>query len=606
MVKLPRKLQKRWKIYKLSQEFDAVFLHKKRLNYLDAKVLRKYAKKIIYDFDDAVMYGTDTPEYGSASHFFAFRRTVRLADMVIAGNSYLAEHAKRFNNCVEILPTGLDTGEYKNCRVEKKDNKVRLVWIGSRSTLRYLSEIKPALEQIGLRFKNVVLRIICDEFFDLQNMPVEKYIWRKETEVADLVTADIGLAPLPDDRFTRGKCGFKILQYAAAGLPVITSPVGTNREYVRDGITGYYASDVSQWVDKIAELVVNAEKRRHIGRAAKAEVDKFDVNVIGPRLYRLIADCTGITSYSERKVSCSVGISVPQTKTVSICIPTYNQKQYLKGTLNSILEQTYKDYEIIIVDDGSDDGTAEMIKQFDFPLTYYRQQNSGDAAARNRLVDLAKGRYISFIDSDDLLLPDAVERLVKAAEAQPEDIVVYGSYLRIDRDGSICGRCKRKLYSGFITKQLFQTILVHSCGSIFPRKILQNSRKFDASLKVCSDYDLWLQLSTQYKFIALPHPTFKRRRHPGNLSKATFENCLTEFQVLRRFYYEKGGDKFIPRRIAAKILSEKARRAGRYAIREGLYDRASELLAQSFRQYPNLESLIHLTRAVASKRWASF
>ncbi len=291
MVKLPKGLRKRWKIYKLAQDFDAVFLHKKRLNYLDAKVLRKYAEKIIYDFDDAVMYGTEAPEYGGASHFWAFRRTVRMADMVVAGNSYLAEHAKRFNNRVKILPTGLDIGEYKNCRAEKKDDKVRLVWIGSKATLNYLAEIKPALEEIGMRFNNIALRIICDDFFDLQNMQVEKRIWSKETEIPALLESTIGLAPLPDDRFTRGKCGFKILQYGAAGLPVVTSPVGTNAEYVQDEMTGCYAASISQWVDKISELVEDVEKRRRMGEAARVWAQNFDMSIIGRQLAELVTKC---------------------------------------------------------------------------------------------------------------------------------------------------------------------------------------------------------------------------------------------------------------------------------------------------------------------------
>ena len=218
-------------------EFDGVFLQKKGLNPFDAFWLRKYSKKIIYDFDDAIMYSPKTPERYSLSHFRRFRRTAKLADMVIAGNSYLAEHARKFNSNVEILPTGLDVKAYKSGTKSKNDDKIRLVWIGSQSTLKYLAEIKPTLEEIGSRFDNVILRIICDNFIDLRKMPVEKCPWSEQTQVIDLATSDIGLAPLPDNRFTRGKCGFKVLQYAAAGLPVVASPVGVNTEYISDGIT---------------------------------------------------------------------------------------------------------------------------------------------------------------------------------------------------------------------------------------------------------------------------------------------------------------------------------------------------------------------------------
>ncbi len=290
----------------------------------------------------------------------------------------------------------------------------------------------------------------------------------------------------------------------------------------------------------------------------------------------------------------------PNTPKVSVCIPTFDRKEYLKETLDSILAQTYKNYEIIIVDDGSTDGTADMITSLGYPITYHWQQNTGDAAARNKLIELAKGDYISFIDSDDLLVPDAVEKMVEAIQAQPDEAVVYGSYYRIDEAGKVYGKCKRKLRSGHITKYLFQTILIHSCGSMFPRKMLKTASPFDDSLKVCSDYDLWLRLSAEYRFIALPEPTFKRRRHLSNLSSYSFENCFTEFQVLKRFYYEKGGKELVPEKIAKKAFGKQARRAGRCALREGLHDQACQLLSQSFRQYPNPKSLISWTRALMS------
>jgi glycosyltransferase involved in cell wall biosynthesis len=119
-------------------------------------------------------------------------------------------------------------------------------------------------------------------------MPVEKRDWSLETQVADLVSGDIGLAPLPDNRFTRGKCGFKILQYAAAGLPTVASPVGVNAEYVQHGETGYHASDKRQWIDGIAELIRNTQLREKMGSAAHTYVEKFDIDVLGERLYRLL------------------------------------------------------------------------------------------------------------------------------------------------------------------------------------------------------------------------------------------------------------------------------------------------------------------------------
>ena len=288
VVRLPAGALARQRLFQKATDFDCVFLHKKRLNAFDAFWLRRYGRKIIYDFDDAIMYSDDTPQRDSPTHFKPFRRTVELAHKVVAGNLYLAEHALKFNPNVEVLPTGLDTKAYRIETEPRKDDKIRLVWIGSKSTLGYLSEVQSVFEDIGERLGNVVLRIICDEFFDLQNMPVEKHPWSLETQAADLVSSDIGLAPLPENRFTRGKCGFKILQYAAAGLPTIASPVGVNAEYIKHGDTGFHALDSRQWIDGITKLIQNPELREEMGRAARVQVERFDIDVIGEKLYRIL------------------------------------------------------------------------------------------------------------------------------------------------------------------------------------------------------------------------------------------------------------------------------------------------------------------------------
>jgi glycosyltransferase involved in cell wall biosynthesis len=119
-------------------------------------------------------------------------------------------------------------------------------------------------------------------------MEVEKHHWSLEKQAVDLATSDIGLAPLPDNRFTRGKCGFKILQYEASGLPAIASPVGVNAEYVSDGVTGFHASSNSEWIDRISMLVKNPQMRRQMGQAGRTKVEKFDLRIVGNQLVKLI------------------------------------------------------------------------------------------------------------------------------------------------------------------------------------------------------------------------------------------------------------------------------------------------------------------------------
>jgi len=291
ILKLTSGLLARPKIFKQAMEYDGVFLHKKLLNTFDAYWLRKYSKKIIYNFDDAIMYSDKNPNRNSWSHSTRFRRSVKLADMVIVGSSYLAGHAQKFNSNVEILPLGLKVHDYASVRPPITDGSIRLVWIGSKSTLAYLYEIKPVLEEIGARFDNIVLRIICDDFFDLQNMPTEKCLWSKKTRSLELAGCDIGLAPLPSNRFTEGKCSFKVLEYAAASLPVVASPVGTNADYVVDGITGFHARSMADWIDRLSALIKDADLRNQMAKANRKHVEQFDIDIIGKKLSRVITEC---------------------------------------------------------------------------------------------------------------------------------------------------------------------------------------------------------------------------------------------------------------------------------------------------------------------------
>jgi len=290
VVKLPSNQLSRFRFFKRCADYDAVFVHKKRFNPVDAKVFGHYAQKVIYDFDDAIMYNDKCPGRVGGKRGRDFARTAKLSDVVIAGNDYLGEHAGRYTDNIHVLPTGLNVGDYEVESGRADDGKVRLVWIGSRSTLMYLEGVREALEEVGARFENVVLRIICDVFFEMENMEVEKVEWSLERQGRDLCESDIGLAPLPDNKFTRGKCGFKILQYAAAGLPVVASGVGVNREFAKDGVRGFLASSSSQWTEKLAELIENKDLRRQMGDAGRQWVKRFDLSVLGEHLGNLIEE----------------------------------------------------------------------------------------------------------------------------------------------------------------------------------------------------------------------------------------------------------------------------------------------------------------------------
>ena len=281
---------------------------------------------------------------------------------------------------------------------------------------------------------------------------------------------------------------------------------------------------------------------------------------------------------------------------VSICIPTYNRKHYLKETLDSVFAQTYRDYEVVVIDDGSTDGTEQMLKECNYPVRYHWWENRGEPAARNKLAELAQGEYLTFLDSDDLLFPYAVEELVNTVESGGPQIVAYGSYVSIDENGGLVRRKHRKLPSGYITGDLFQYIYVHSCGTMCTKKLLEEGGYFDTSLPVCSPYALWLNLSLRHKFMAVEKPLFKRRRHLGNLSVNSFANRVIELNVLEKFFHEhleSNGHGVISHRDAMKRLSKEGYRAARCAIGGGINNHtAARLLSESFRRYSNCKSLL--------------
>ena len=288
---LPGGFLARRRLFGRAGDFDGVLLHKKTLTTYDMQCLRRHSRRLIYNFDDAVMYSDKRPGAYSRTHVSRFRRTVRHADLVIVGSRYLADLARPFNANVRVLPLGLNVRDYGVDSPPTPDGKARLVWIGSESTLGYLETIKPAIEQIVARYDSTVIRIICDTFPSWRGLSVEQVVWSPESRRTALATSDIGLAPLPDDPFTRGKCSFKVLEYSASGLPVVASPVGTNAQYVRDGVTGFLATTLEDWVDKIGQLIENPGQRRSMGCAGIQRAREFDIRVIREELCTLVSTC---------------------------------------------------------------------------------------------------------------------------------------------------------------------------------------------------------------------------------------------------------------------------------------------------------------------------
>ncbi len=270
----PKGVLARRKLLKTAAKYDAVILQRKLLDPADARLLRTYGRRIFYDIDDAVM--EHQRPVGAMTRWRTRRRfeaTAGIVHHVVAGNDHLAGRFAGLGCPVTVVPTGVEPSHYP-VRRHRPDDRPVLVWIGSKSTLGYVRERLRALELAGGRVRDLSLRIIADESLDPAGIPVEFVRWSEAGEGAALAGGMIGIAPTPEDRWTLGKCGFKIVQYMAAGLPVVASGVGANAAIVDEGVTGFLADDDAAWAEAIARLAGDAQLRSAMGAAGRAKVER--------------------------------------------------------------------------------------------------------------------------------------------------------------------------------------------------------------------------------------------------------------------------------------------------------------------------------------------
>jgi len=258
-----------------AKDFDSVILQRKLLPSWQLNALRRAARHLVFDFDDAVLFRDSYSIRGSQSRWRArrFAQTVQSADTIVAGNDFLADEALRAGASVErvhVIPTCVEPVRYP---IARQHGPVELVWIGSSSTLQGLEQARPIWQQVARAVPGLKLRLICDRAPDAFPLPVVPIAWNRDTEASEIAAGHIGISWIPDDLWSRGKCGLKVLQYQAAGLPVVVNPVGAHREIVADGETGFLATTASEWVFAIARLVSDARLRQQIGLKARQHVE---------------------------------------------------------------------------------------------------------------------------------------------------------------------------------------------------------------------------------------------------------------------------------------------------------------------------------------------
>ena len=283
-----------------ARRFDLVVVEYELLPYFPAlpeRWLGLLGVPYVVDYDDALFHQYDQHKSRWVRHFLGEKiaRVMRSAQLVTVGNSYLADYAKRAGAMrVEILPTVIDLERYPRAFAARPPNgPFTIGWIGSPSTAKYLQAIAPALADVCAGGKGHV-RLIGSGPIDLPGVPVELLPWDETTEVSNMQQFDVGIMPLPDEPWARGKCGFKLIQYMACGLPVVASPVGVNSEIVEHGVNGFLATTPTNWIQALNALLLDLDLRRRMGQAGRQKVEQeYSLQVTGPKLADLIKSAVG-------------------------------------------------------------------------------------------------------------------------------------------------------------------------------------------------------------------------------------------------------------------------------------------------------------------------
>ena len=258
-------------------DFDLVWIEKEALPWFPAwfeKWLLRHTPYVL-DFDDAIFHNYDLHRFSLIRHFYSRRIDILMADskLVIAGNIYLANRAVSAKAPrIEVIPTVIDLTRYVIKRMGLISNKPIIVWIGSPSTVQYLSALAEPLKKLADRH-SFTLRVIGGGLISIPGVSVESLDWSLDKEADSIADCDIGIMPLQDTPWEQGKCAYKLIQYMACGLPAVASPIGANLDVLIDGDTGFFASTSSDWVEKLDLLLCDAELRQRLGSTGRERVE---------------------------------------------------------------------------------------------------------------------------------------------------------------------------------------------------------------------------------------------------------------------------------------------------------------------------------------------
>lgn len=289
-------------------DYDAFFVYREAYPFgppLFERMLASNGKPLIYDFDDAV-YLNNTSEANKFVAVLKYPQKVpsilRHSTLVLAGNGHLADYARTYNRSVAVLPTCVDTGVWVPRTTPRPAGSPLVIgWIGTPTTAPYLKSLGPVLARAAAKH-DFVLRVSgSGEPVDIPGVKTVNEPWSLEREVELFNTCDIGVYPLPDDEWARGKCGFKAIQFMACGVPVVAAAVGVNREIIEDGVNGFLASGDGEWIARLEQLLGDEALRRRLGeRGRKTIEERYSLAVHAPKLAAMVRDAVSHADRSGR------------------------------------------------------------------------------------------------------------------------------------------------------------------------------------------------------------------------------------------------------------------------------------------------------------------
>lgn len=246
---------------------------------------------IVSDYDDAIFHRYDQHKLSLIRALLEKKidAVMRRSNVVIVGNDYIGDRARQAGaRRVEFLPTVVDATRYAVVNAASNEPVTTIGWIGTPSTAHYLRIVAPVLQEM-VATGSVRVVAVGARADQLKGFPIEARPWSEQSEVQEIQRFDIGIMPLPDEPFERGKCGYKLIQYMACGKPVVASPVGVNRVIVREGLEGYLPADPSQWRDVLLRLCGDPLLRKQMGTAGRKRVEaEYSLQLAAPRLEALL------------------------------------------------------------------------------------------------------------------------------------------------------------------------------------------------------------------------------------------------------------------------------------------------------------------------------